>query len=303
LAPGNDPYVITVGSMKTEGTPNRSDDLVASYSSKGPTAIDHIVKPDIVAPGNLIVSLLAQHGRLAIQNPGNAVTVASYQGGAVPNQAPKGQALPPDINAQPPAVNFGGGYSTTYYTLSGTSMAAGVVSGAVADIIQAYPQLTPDQIKALLMQTASKTFPTSSTVYDAQGNAYTAYYDMFTVGAGYLDLNAAMKGVANVPTSGNSLSPTSTYTSGSVNISFDPQSVWVNSSVWANKSMWGASSVWSSSVLSGSSAIWSSKSMWGASADSASKSLWGAKSMWGASSDQTESTTDTASSTEITGEN
>src|SRR5581483_10220113 len=34
-APGNDPYVITVGAMKTMGTPNRSDDLIASYSSKG----------------------------------------------------------------------------------------------------------------------------------------------------------------------------------------------------------------------------------------------------------------------------
>ena len=55
-APGNDPYVITVGSMKPMGTPDRTDDLIASYSSKGPTAIDHVVKPDIVAPGNLLVS-------------------------------------------------------------------------------------------------------------------------------------------------------------------------------------------------------------------------------------------------------
>src|SRR5208282_1418967 len=56
-APGNDPYVITVGAMKSMGTPTRADDLIATYSSKGPTAIDHIVKPDIVAPGNLQVSL------------------------------------------------------------------------------------------------------------------------------------------------------------------------------------------------------------------------------------------------------
>lgn len=55
-SPGNDPYVITVGAMKTMGTPDRSDDLIASYSSKGPTLIDHIVKPDIVAPGNLLIS-------------------------------------------------------------------------------------------------------------------------------------------------------------------------------------------------------------------------------------------------------
>src|SRR5262249_14280505 len=56
-APGNDPYVITVGAMKTMGTPSRSDDLIASYSSKGPTLYDHVVKPDLVAPGNRLVSL------------------------------------------------------------------------------------------------------------------------------------------------------------------------------------------------------------------------------------------------------
>ena len=58
-SPGNDPYVITVGAMKTMGTPTRVDDLIASYSSKGPTAIDAVAKPDLVAPGNLLVSLAA----------------------------------------------------------------------------------------------------------------------------------------------------------------------------------------------------------------------------------------------------
>src|SRR5258708_2328343 len=55
-SPGNDPYVLTVGSMKPMGTPERTDDLIASYSSKGPTVLDHVVKPDVVAPGNLLVS-------------------------------------------------------------------------------------------------------------------------------------------------------------------------------------------------------------------------------------------------------
>ena len=54
-APGNDPFAITVGAMKPMGTPTRADDLIASYSSKGPTSLDHIVKPDIVAPGNLMI--------------------------------------------------------------------------------------------------------------------------------------------------------------------------------------------------------------------------------------------------------
>jgi serine protease AprX len=57
LSPGNSPRAITVGCMKTFQTYPRGDDLIASYSSKGPTYIDLTVKPDVVAPGNLVVSL------------------------------------------------------------------------------------------------------------------------------------------------------------------------------------------------------------------------------------------------------
>src|ERR1700721_349228 len=79
-SPGNDPYVITVGAMKPMGTPTRSDDLIASYSSKGPTGIDHVVKPDVVAPGNLLVSL-EEAGTLYNQNPGNRVPYSFYMNG------------------------------------------------------------------------------------------------------------------------------------------------------------------------------------------------------------------------------
>ena len=50
VVPGNDPAVITVGATMTEGTATRVDDKIASYSSKGPTTLNHIVKPDLVAP-------------------------------------------------------------------------------------------------------------------------------------------------------------------------------------------------------------------------------------------------------------
>ena len=75
-APGNDPYVITVGAMKTENTATRSDDLIASYSSKGPTLLDQVVKPDLVAPGNLIVSVLGD-GTLPQEYPQN-ITDQNY---------------------------------------------------------------------------------------------------------------------------------------------------------------------------------------------------------------------------------
>src|SRR5205814_609165 len=58
-SPGNDPYVITVGATNTLATADRTDDVPASYSSKGPTLLDQVIKPDLVAPGNMVVSLYA----------------------------------------------------------------------------------------------------------------------------------------------------------------------------------------------------------------------------------------------------
>jgi serine protease AprX len=72
-APGNDPLVLTVGALKSMGTYSRTDDQIASYSSKGPTTYDHVVKPDLVAPGNLVVSLDAPGSTLEAEYPGNEV--------------------------------------------------------------------------------------------------------------------------------------------------------------------------------------------------------------------------------------
>ena len=55
--------------MKPMGTPTRVDDLIASYSSKGPSVVDAVVKPDIVAPGNLLTSLEAPNSTLYNEYP------------------------------------------------------------------------------------------------------------------------------------------------------------------------------------------------------------------------------------------
>ncbi len=70
-APGNAPWVLTVGASSTMGTTDRADDQMASFSSSGPTYIDYAAKPDLVAPGAGTVSLAAPGSTLVnIGEPG-----------------------------------------------------------------------------------------------------------------------------------------------------------------------------------------------------------------------------------------
>ena len=130
LSPGNDPYVITVGASNTQQTADTADDRVCGYSSIGPTMYDEIVKPDVVAPGNRNISLRVPWSFVDWTWPENRVPVNSYLPSA------SRWALP------------------HYFTLSGTSTAAPVVSGVVALLLSADPSLTPDDIKLRLMETA-----------------------------------------------------------------------------------------------------------------------------------------------------
>ncbi len=271
-SPGNDPYVLTVGAMKPMGTPQRSDDLIASYSSKGPTMLDHVVKPDLVAPGNLLVSTETSNTNLYNTELSNRVPYGAYVYG--------GSSSP----------------SKVYFELSGTSMATGVVSGAVADLLQAHPSLTPDQVKARLMKTASKAFPNTSSVYDAaSGITYTSQYDIFTVGAGYVDLAAAL--ASNDLPSGTAMSPTAIYdlSTGNVRLTSDSSSVWGTSQTWSGPAvwgttqftgssiMWGATSSSGSSIMWGANGLWGSSIMWGANTSSGFSTIWSNSIMWGAS--------------------
>ena len=127
-APANAPWVLTVGASSTNGTLTRNDDTMADFSSSGPTNIDFLSKPDLVAPGVGTVSLAA---------PGSTfyTTKPAYLLGS------KGTIK---LSTMP------------YLSLSGTSMAAPVVTGSVALMLQANPKLTPNLIKALLQYTAQE---------------------------------------------------------------------------------------------------------------------------------------------------
>ena len=115
-SPGNSPFALTVGALNTKGTAARSDDSVTTYSSKGPTRFDHLVKPDLVAPGNKIVGLAAPGSTLVREHP--ELVTSSRDGRRL--------------------------------SLSGTSMAAAVVSGAAAQLLQAMPTAAPVSLRARL---------------------------------------------------------------------------------------------------------------------------------------------------------
>jgi serine protease AprX len=238
-APANDPFVITVGAMKDMGTLSRADDRIASYSSKGPTLADAIVKPDLVAPGNRIISVASPWSLLTSASTANRVPWTYYSRLSLP------------------------GYSTDYVLLSGTSMAAPMAAATAAAMLQKDPSLTPDTIKARLMKTATKTFPLMSTAYDpTTGRSYTSYYDIFTVGAGYLDSWAALNSTDQASGLGSAASPRVSFDSSSrtlrvVNGTYAP---WAAPAIWGTSSAWGIPAVWGTSAFSDGSA-----SVWGAS--------------------------------------
>ena len=127
--------------------------------------------------------------------------------------------------------------------LSGTSMAAPMVSGAAALLIQKDLSLTPNDVKARLMKTASKTFPTTTVVTDSTtGESFTISYDMFTVGAGYIDVWAALNDSSRVPAGVTAASPTAVRDAktGRVAVVNSTSVVWGDSAVWGSSTVWGS---------------------------------------------------------------
>lgn len=262
-APGNDPFVLTVGASKSNGSSAFSAETKASYSSKGPTTYDHVVKPDIMAPGNAIVSLAAPGATLEAAYPGDIVT--------------------------------GTDGKADYFTLSGTSMATPAVAGAVALLLQEQNTLTPDQVKARLMKTANKMGLVSTSSYVPHLlMSFLDFYDLFSVGSGLLNVQGAASNGDLAPANvGAALSPSASYNplTGTVSLVYGNSTVSSTSVVWGSSVVWGTSVVWGSSLVNGTSVVWGSSLPWNTTTSSAFSVVWGSSTgtasatsvVWGSS--------------------
>ena len=163
-------------------------------------------------------------------------------------------------------------------------MAAPMVSGAVALLLQQNPLLTPDQVKARLMKTAYKVFPSYSSYTDpTTGITYTSQYDVFTVGAGYLDVAAALNNTDMAPaTAGSAMSPTAAYdsTTSTVYLVNGSSVVWGTSVMWGSSVVWGTSVIWGTNTA-GQSVLWGTSVCWGTSTNSGFSVIWGTSVVWG----------------------
>ncbi len=246
-SPGNDPYVITVGATKSvDGS--RWHDRVATYSSRGPSRLDLVLKPDIIAPGNQVISLDVDWATLNAAYGGtNMLPYSAYTTAAASGAAGTLGA----------ANRAGAGMSDAYFRLSGTSMAAPVVAGAAALLLQANPRLSPDTVKARLMVSADKWGAP-----DWRGNP-TGQADPCTYGAGYLNIPAAIQ--SSVFAGQSALSPTLTE-DGSGNVAINASGIMSASHViWGSTGVNDLHVIWGTNAISGSSALSASHVIWGSS--------------------------------------
>jgi serine protease AprX len=243
-SPGNAPDAITVGALETYQSVTRGDDSVAWYSSRGPTWYDGFQKPDVVAPGSHLVSDVPTSSTLAKTYPGGLIKTSG---------------------------------TTNLTRLSGTSMAAGVVSGVVSLMLDAsrtnHPGalLPPNAVKAILQYTA---LPLAND-------------DTLTQGAGALNAAGAIALAAaidpNQPVGASWLTSgvTTSTTIGDQTLDWGQRVVWGDRVIWGNQIFnndpaWALRVVWGDRVIWGNRVVWGNSTVWDGNA-----AVWADRVVWG----------------------
>ena len=241
VSPGRAADAITVGALNTRGSVARSDDVMATWSSRGPAGVvdrpsEWVLKPDLVAPGNAVIST-AQPGTLWQQLPDRRT------------------------------YGLGGGY----LRLSGTSMAAPAVAGAAALLLQAKPRLTPAEVKFALQFTAEQ-LPSYGLIEQGAGSLNVPLA-LSLVRARSLDAAPTQTTIAGEKIQAGGVTFTGagsdTLVSGNRAEWGGDQTagdsiVWGSTIIWSNSIVWGSTEgVWSNSIVWGSTIIWSNSIVWG----------------------------------------
>ena len=249
-SPGNAPSGISVGSVRTFDTASRHDDRIAASSSRGPTWYDGYAKPDISAPGDNLLS---------VASLGSTLRLVQESRGNVGN----------------------------YMRLSGTSMAAGVVSGVVAAILQNNQHLTPNAVKMVLQYS-------SIPVKNDDGT----YLDALTQGAGSLNgsgaimLARAINPTAAVGTQWLTASVTPSSTIGGETYVWSQRMIWGNhiargtGVITEQRPAWALDIVWGDGLEDDDNIVWGNLNdddniVWGNILDTDDNIVWGNNLVWG----------------------
>ena len=265
-SPGNAPSAITVGAVMTQDTTTRGDDLVAPYSSRGPSWYDAFAKPDVVAPGHSLVA---------------DATTTSY--------------LYKKLGSSRVQVN-----GNPFLSLSGTSMATGVTSGVVALLVQAHNQnglhdrtpLSPNLVKAMLEYSA---IPLAGFDYLTQGAGQIN-------AAGAIELARGIDTDASRNSWWLSVGIRPSTSIGGTSYTWGQNIIWgttvrTGDALYSNNILWGTNIVWGTNVVWGTlGAVRAANIVWGTVAVWASNIVWGDRLIgmmadenivWGTTADNT----------------
>lgn len=260
-SPGNAPSALTVGSINTQQTTTRLDDVVDTFSSRGPSWYDGFAKPDIVAPGRRLVSTIGPSSTLGRDATRTEQRVAPW---------------------------------LSYSRLSGTSMATAVASGAVALVLDANErghagrtQLTPNAVKAILEFTSftlngADELTQGAGALNAAGAIELARHIDASkpVGASWIEGSVTPStriGGEELPWSQHIIwgdrvaSGDSVYTNAPA---WSQTIVWGDTLVWGDTIVWGDTLIWSDTIVWGDTLIWADTIVWGDTAYNAQSNTW-----------------------------